>query len=85
MDSFIQSIGVLFKVVTVEGRPSLDTAPKWAKYLGVTPEGAYHWLSNDSPVEVDNNNNYFPESNKTKFTGHIGTSTQTGSVCKIFR
>lgn len=46
-------------------------APKWAKAVGKTPEGAWHWLEKEGPVEDDAHDFYFPLSGKTEFSGFV--------------
>ncbi len=68
------------KVKTTKGKPTKKDAPSWAKYLGRTHEGAFHWLSNDTPVDTPNSNKYFPEANKTKFSGFEDKKSGKGYV-----
>jgi len=78
--TILNKLGRKLKVKVTVGKPILKDAPKWAKYLGKTPEGAYHWLEKDSSVEMPNNPNYFPEAGKTEFTGFSDQKSGEGWV-----
>lgn len=67
----VDYIGRKLKIKITKGKPNLKNAPRWAKALGQTPEGAWHWLEKNGPIETNNSNNYFPLSGKTEFTGFV--------------
>lgn len=81
-EGLLNKVGRKLKISTTKGKPNIEDAPSWALYLGQTPEGAYHWLSNITPVETTNSNIYFPNAKKTEFTGFVGMKG-AGSVVKI--
>jgi len=81
--SIVDWMGRKLKVKTTKGKPTKEQAPNWAKYLGKTHEGAYHWLSNDTPVDIDNSNTYFPEAKKVEFSGFIEVKKSKGYVEKL--
>lgn len=65
----MDTVGRKLKVKTTKGKPSLKDAPKWAKFIGKTPEGAYHWLEKNSPVQNEKSDKYFPKAGRTEFSG----------------
>ena len=65
----LNKAGRKLKVKVTVGKPILKDAPKWAKYLGKTPRGEYHWLEKKSDVETPKTLKYFPDAGKTEFTG----------------
>ena len=62
-------IGRKLQVKTTKGKPDPKNAPGWASALGQTPQGAWHWLEKDGPLETPDSDRYFPLSGKTEFTG----------------
>jgi len=78
--SVIDTIGRKMGVKTTPGAPKASQAPRWATHVGQTPAGAYHWLSNETPVETDDSDQYFPLANKTEFTGYMGKRNRAGAV-----
>jgi|SaaInlStandDraft_4_1057021.scaffolds.fasta_scaffold28122_2 hypothetical protein len=82
-ENVLQKLGRTLKIGTTKGKPNPSEKPDWANYLGKTPEGAYHWLSNKSVITNDTNNEYFPDANKTKFSGYMGDKSKNGSIEKI--
>lgn len=71
MKKLEESIGRILQLRTDTGKPSAKSAPTWAKYVGKTPLGAWYWLEKNGNVELNNNDNYFSDCGKTKFTGFI--------------
>ena len=67
--NIVDKIGRKLKVKTTKGKPTKKDAPKWAKFLGMTNEGRFHWLSNDTIVDKKDSNKYFPDANKSEFSG----------------
>lgn len=82
-ENLLQKIGRKLNIKTTQGKPDKKAAPVWAKFLGQTPEGAYHWLSNKSSIENELSDEYFPEAKQTEFTGFIGKKSKYGSIEKI--
>lgn len=82
-ENLLNKVGRKLKIATTDGKPSIKDAPKWAKFIGQTPEGAYHWLSDLTPVEDDKSDKYFPKSRKTEFSGFMGKPSKSGSVEKL--
>jgi len=76
----VDTIGRKMGVKTTTGAPKSSQAPVWATHVGQTPEGAYHWLSNETPVETDDSEQYFPLATKTEFTGYMGQRNKAGVV-----
>lgn len=81
-ENVLDKIGRKLNIKTTIGKPDLKDAPKWAKYLGQTPEGSYHWLSNKSEIENDSSDKYFPDAEKEEFTGFVGKKGK-GAIEKI--
>ena len=77
-ENVLQKVGIKLNVSTINGKPEKKDAPKWAKFLGQTPEGAYHWLSNETPIDNDTSDKYFPDAKRTQFTGFIGKTSKSG-------
>lgn len=71
--------------ITSKGEPDHKTAPKWATHIGRTHEGVYHWLSSHSVVEKPNHNRYFPDAQRTQFTGHLDQKPGPGFVKELQR
>ena len=68
-EGFGDYIGRKLQVKTTKGKPDPKNAPRWASALGQTPQGAWHWLEKDGPLETPDSDRYFPLSGKTEFTG----------------
>jgi len=69
LKQLLQKVGRKLNISTTKGKPNIHSAPVWAKFIGVTPNGAYHWLSNKTVVENDKSDKYFPDAKKIEFTG----------------
>ena len=77
-------LGRLLNIKTTKGKPDYKDAPDWAEYLGKTPSGAYHWLSNKVNInDLNNKETYFDGANKIKFTGFVGNNDGKVSLEKI--
>lgn len=76
-------IGRKAKVKVTNGRPKVAEAPKWATCIGQTPEGAWHWLSNETEVETSDSDDYFPNAERTEFAGYKSRGTKEGGVWSL--
>ena len=94
-EGFGDYIGRKLQVKTTKGKPDPKNAPRWASALGQTPQGAWHWLEKDGPLETPDSDRYFPLSGKTEFTGfrqnrgygqgrYMGDSVETLPTFKEF-
>jgi hypothetical protein len=81
-EGFGDYVGRKLQVKTTKGKPNPKNAPKWATALGQTPQGAWHWLEKEGPVETPDSDRYFPLSGKTEFTGFVGEYGDNQGVSK---
>jgi hypothetical protein len=80
-----QEDSIVSFVVDLLGRekPLKALAPKWATHVGKTPEGAWHWLSGDTAVESGNSDRYFPQADRTMYTGASEKKRSPGLVIPL--
>lgn len=82
-ESVLDWMGRKLQVRVTKRKPTKINAPKWAKFLGRTNEGAFHWLSNDSVLDKPNSNKYFPDAKKVEFSGFVDPKSGKGYVEEI--
>ena len=75
-EGLLGSIGRKLGVHSTDAKPSWKHSPKWANALGQTPQGGWHWLEKHGPVETEKDEKYFPQSGKTKYTGHYSSKPE---------
>ncbi len=83
LKSLLQQAGRKLSLSTTIGKPNIKDAPKWAKFVGITSEGSYHWLSNDTVAEDDIHDNFFPEAKRSEYTGFSEDKKSKPTVIEI--